>query len=86
MSEFFFESPEHSLHGNIGVSVIADEGVNVDMFFAFAKTILEEEEGKDTFKYSLKRSGNVKMLSTKTFLQFSVKDDAKITLRYCFKS
>ena len=32
--EFFFESPEHSLHGNIGVSVIAEEGINVDMFFS----------------------------------------------------
>ena len=50
---------------NIATGVIANKGVN-NMFLAFGKTIVEKMEGKDVFKYSLKRSEKVKILATKT--------------------
>ena len=51
---------------NIASGVIADEGLNVDMFLVFGKTIVEKMEGKDISKYSLKRSEKAKTLSMKT--------------------
>ena len=35
---------------------IANEVMNNNMFLAFGKTIVDKMEGKDVFKYSLKRS------------------------------
>lgn len=45
------------------------------MFPAFRKTISEKMERKDVFKCILKRSEKVKTLSTKTFVNFTGKDD-----------
>ena len=63
---------------NIATGAIADEGVNVDMFFAFGKTIVKKMDGKDFFKYSLKCSEKAKTLSTKTSVKLTREDDATI--------
>ena len=38
------------------MGVIVNEVVNNNMFLAFGKRIVDKMEGKDVFKYSLKRS------------------------------
>ena len=45
--------PDDSSLKNIATSVIADKGINVDMLFAFRKTVVEKMVGNAVVKYNL---------------------------------